>query len=233
MSNPRDQWADRNARLALRCEAIVKRLDPARIVYHHSSGNLSAMYTLNFYPNFVPIQELDDWFEHWSIAGDKPMVLVEYGAPFGWDWAMYRGWYNGQREFGSAAVPWEYCLAEWNAQFLGDAAYQISDREKRNLRWEAQQFRAGARLVSLGLPLPGGRRAVGRDAAGASRLHDRQLAGVPRLGACRPTRPGSTTASGNCATGSSTAARICRLIGITLQQPGYSPDFIDQHLCPL
>jgi len=143
LSDPRDQWAARNAALALRCEAIVKRLDPARIVYHHSSGNLSAMYTLNFYPNFVPIQELDDWFEHWSSVGIKPLLLVEYGAPFGWDWTMYRGWYNGQREFGSAAVPWEYCLAEWNAQFLGDSAYQISDREERNVRWEAQQFRKG------------------------------------------------------------------------------------------
>jgi hypothetical protein len=154
--NPRDQWSGRNATLALRCEAIVKRLDPARIVYHHSSGDLSAMYTLNFYPNFVPIQELDDWFEHWSNAGVKPMVLVEYGAPFGWDWTMYRGWYNGKREFGSAAVPWEYCLAEWNAQFLGDVAYQISDREKRNLRWEAQQFRQRRAWFRWDYPFPVG-----------------------------------------------------------------------------
>jgi beta-galactosidase len=143
LNEPRDQWSGGNAARALRCEAIVKRLDPARIVYHHSSGNLSAMYTLNFYPNFVPMQELDDWFEHWSNVGDKPLVLVEYGAPFGWDWTMYRGWYSGVREFGRAAVPWEFCIAEWNAQFLGDAAYQISDREKLNLRWEAKQFRQG------------------------------------------------------------------------------------------
>src|SRR5947207_2185842 len=111
LNNPRDQWAARNATNALRCEAIVKRLDPARLVYHHSSGNLSAMYTLNFYLNFVPSQELDDWFEHWSNVGTKPLLLVEYGVPFGWDWTMYRGWYDRQREFGSAAVPWEYCLA--------------------------------------------------------------------------------------------------------------------------
>lgn len=156
LSDPRDQWAARNAATALRCEAIVKRLDPARIVYHHSSGNLSSMYTLNFYPNFVPAQELDDWFEHWSNVGTKPLLLVEYGAPFGWDWTMYRGWYNGRREFGSAAVPWEYCLAEWNAQFLGDAAYQISDREKRNLRWEAQQFRKGQPWKRWDYPYPVG-----------------------------------------------------------------------------
>ena len=99
------------------------------------------MHASNFYPNFAPIQELSDWFEHWATKGVKPMFTCEYGAPFTWDWAMYRGWYKGQREWGSAKVPWEFCLAEWNAQFLGDRAFQISDREKANLRWEAKQFR--------------------------------------------------------------------------------------------
>jgi hypothetical protein len=27
-------------------------------------------------------------------------------------------------------VPWEFCLAEWNAQFLGDRAYRIGEAEK-------------------------------------------------------------------------------------------------------
>src|SRR5262249_24389002 len=62
---------------------------------------------------------------------------------FTWDWTMYRGWYKGEREFGSARVPWEFCLAEWNAQFLGDRAYRVTDAEKRNLRWEAGQFAKG------------------------------------------------------------------------------------------
>jgi len=139
----RDTWAMRNVKLALRAEAIVKHLDPSRIVYHHASGNLGSMHAINFYPNFVPVQEMSDWFEHWSTQGVKPVFTCEYGAPFTWDWAMYRGWYKGKREFGSAVVPWEFCLAEWNAQFFGDRAFQISDMEKRNLRWEARQFREG------------------------------------------------------------------------------------------
>jgi hypothetical protein len=101
------------------------------------------MHPINFYPNFVPVQELSDWFEHWATTGVKPVFTCEYGAPFTWDWTMYRGWYKGEREFGSAAVPWEFCLAEWNAQFFGDRAFQVSDPEKANLRWEARQFRAG------------------------------------------------------------------------------------------
>src|SRR4029078_12407161 len=48
-----------------------------------------------------------------------------------------------QREWGSAVVPWEFCMAEWNSQFLGNRAFQISDYEKKNLRWEAAQFGEG------------------------------------------------------------------------------------------
>jgi hypothetical protein len=139
----RTGWSANNTKLALRAEAIVKGMDPARIVYHHSSGNLSSMHTSNFYPNFAPIQEMSDWFEHFSKEGVKPCFLVEYGAPFTWDWSMYRGWYKGKRSFGSAAVPWEFCFAEWNAQFLGDRAFLLSEQEKANLRWENKKFQSG------------------------------------------------------------------------------------------
>jgi len=140
---PSSPWSDNNAKRAVRAEAIVTRLDPGRIVYHHSSGNLSSMHTSNFYTNMAPAQELDDWFEHWATAGVKPMFTCEYMVPCTWDFTMYRGWYKGVRTFGNAAVPWEFCVAEWSSQFLGDRAYQISEPEKKNLRWEAQQFRAG------------------------------------------------------------------------------------------
>jgi hypothetical protein len=133
----------RTAEQALRAEAIVKRFDDSRILYHHSSGNLSSMHTTNFYANFAPIQEMSDWFEHWATVGVKPLETCEYGVPYPWDWGMYRGWYKGKRVFGSAIVPWEFCLAEWDAQFYGPSAYQIGDREAANLRFEAQRFREG------------------------------------------------------------------------------------------
>ncbi|HMF13187.1 MAG TPA: hypothetical protein VKE94_12810, partial [Gemmataceae bacterium] len=139
----KDAWSQNNAKLALRAEAIVRKFDPGRIVYHHSSGNLGSMHTCNFYLNFAPIQEVSDWFEHWALKGIKPMFPVEYGVPFTWDWMMYRGWYRGVRSFGSAKVPWEFCMAEWNAQFLGHRAYRVGAAETDNLRWEAKQFRAG------------------------------------------------------------------------------------------
>jgi len=139
----RNQWSANNVKQALRAEGIVEQFDPSRIVYHHSSGNLGSMHTANFYANFTPIQEMSDWFEHWAINGVKPLFLCEYGVPIFWDWMMYRGWYKGERNFGSAQVPWEFCLAEWDAQFFGAEAYKLTDLEKECLRWEAKRFRAG------------------------------------------------------------------------------------------
>jgi hypothetical protein len=114
------------------------------------------MHTMNFYLNFTPIQEISDWFEHWANKGVKPLFPCEYGVPFSWDWTMYRGWYKGQREWGSAKVPWEFCLAEWSAQFLGDRGYKVSEAEKRNLRWEAKQFQAGNLWHRWDYPTPVG-----------------------------------------------------------------------------
>ena len=55
LDTARDQWGTRNARLALQAEAIVKRLDPRRIVYHHASGNLAPalqnFLTVAIFPN--------------------------------------------------------------------------------------------------------------------------------------------------------------------------------------
>jgi hypothetical protein len=140
----RSDWGTRNVERALRAEAIITRLDPTRIVYHHSSGNLSSMHTTNFYANWAPVQEMSDWFEHWATVGVKPLFTCEFATPGTLDWTMYRGWYKGKRAFGNAPVPWEYCLAEWNAQFIDYKAYQVGEPEKTNIRWEAKQFRSGA-----------------------------------------------------------------------------------------
>jgi hypothetical protein len=135
--------SDRNALQGLQAQAIVEHLDPTRVVYHHSSGTLGNTHTNNLYLDFVPIQERSDWFEHWAAAGVKPLMFCEYGVPWDINWTMYRGWYKGVRSWGSARAPWEFCMGEWNSQFLGDRAFQLNDREKTNLRWETKQWRAG------------------------------------------------------------------------------------------
>ena len=145
IQNPRKQWWETvPAAKALRAQAIVRRLDPAHVIYHHFGGNLGEVYTLNFYPNFVPIQELDDWFEHWAAVGVKPVFLVEFAASMSWDFGMYRGWYDGKRAWGDEPAPWELCIEQWNSQFFGDAAFRIDRVTQEVVRWESAKFRAGA-----------------------------------------------------------------------------------------
>ena len=133
---------DRNVKIARRAEVIVRHLDPNRIIYHHSSGNLGQIHTSNFYLNFVPIQERSDWFEHWATKGVKPVFLCEYGIPLRMTWTLHRGWYKGKRYWTNGKLPYQFCSAEWGSQFLGDRSYNLTEQEKKNLRWEAKQWRA-------------------------------------------------------------------------------------------
>ncbi len=227
LHDPREPWARNNTKLALRAEAIVRALDPGRIVYHHASGNLGSMHDSNFYPNFAPVQELSDWFEHWAVTGVKPVFTCEYGAPFTWDWSMYRGWYKGQRSFGSAVVPWELCLAEWNAQFLGDRAYRLSDMEKANLRWEAKQFQAGKLWHRWDYPNEMG-----------SRLFDdrHEVIGMYLADNLRAYRTWGVSATSpwefghfwKPRPGIDKRRRELKVDWSDLERPGFSPDFIDQ-----
>jgi hypothetical protein len=227
ISDPRkDSWSSNNARLALRTEAIVRTLDPARIVYHHSSGNLGSMHTMNFYLNFVPIQELSDWFEHWAKRGVKPVFPCEYGVPFSWDWTMYRGWYKGERAFGSAKVPWEFCLAEWNAQFLGAQAYQISEMEKKNLRFEAAQFRAGKLWHRWDYPHAVGSSAFEeRHGVFARYITDNWRA--HRTWGISANSPWEYAAFWKQRDGVDRRRRELKVDWDTLQRPGFSPDFVE------
>jgi beta-galactosidase len=227
VSSPRDQWAVKNVNLALRAEAIVRKLDPSRIVYHHAGGNIGSMDTINFYPNFAPIQELSDWFGHWATVSVKPLFLCEYGAPFTWDWTMYRGWYNGKREFGSAAVPWEFCPAAWNAQFLGDRAYQIGEPEKADLRWEAKQFQAGNKWHRWDYPVEvGSRRFMDSHTVMAKYLVDNWRA--YRTWGISGTSPWEFGYFWSLRDGVDRSRKELKVDWETLQRPGLSADYIDQ-----
>ena len=159
------------------------------------------MHTSNFYPNFVPIQELSDWFEHWATEGVKPVFTCEYGAPFTWDWAMYRGWYKGSAEFGSAAVPWEFCLAEWNAQFLGDRG--LPDQragEGATCAGRPSSSAPGKLWHRWDYPHQVGSTRLRRALPGVGHVPDRQLAGLPHLGRVGHLALGARRTSGSCAT---------------------------------
>jgi hypothetical protein len=227
IQNPRDTWSLRNSKRASRAAAIVAALDLGRIVYHHSSGNLGPMHTSNFYANFVPIQEMSDWFEHWATVGVKPLFTCEYSVPFPWDWTMYRGWYQGERSFGSAKVPWEFCLAEWNSQFFGDRAFQISEMEKRNLRWEAKKFRTGSLWHRWDYPhVVGSSGFAERHGVYAMYFTDNWRAF--RTWGVSANSPWSHGHYWTLRDGVDKGRRDLQVDWENLQQPGFSPDYIEQ-----
>src|SRR5262249_8949685 len=157
--------------------------------------------------------------------GVKPLFLCEYGVPFSWDCAMYRGWYRGQREFGSAAVPWEFCLAEWNAQFLGDRAYRISPMEEKKLRWEAEQFRAGGLWHRWDYPYALGSEIFAeRDPVFAGYLTDNWRAfrtwGVSAIS------PWEYAIFWEARAGVDRSRRELPVDWANLQRPGFSPDYL-------
>jgi len=226
-TDPRENWSRNNAKLALRAEAIVNHLDPARFVYHHAGGNIGVLHSSNFYPNFAPIQELSDWFEHWATSGVKPLFLCEYGAPFAWDWSMYRGWYKGVRNFGSARVPWEFCFAEWNSQFLGDRAFKLSEAEKANLRWETKQFHDGKLWNRWDYPHEiGSRNFDDRNTVLAMYLSDNWRAfRTFGVSAISPWEHGMFWKPRE---GVNRGRRELKADWDALQRPGYSADYLDQ-----
>ena len=107
----------RPARLAA---DIVTAIDPTRPVYHHQSGNLGAMHTVNTYLNWAPRQERSDWLEHWATAGIKPLLFVEWGLPHVSTWSSYRG---PEFIWNTRALQ-SLWASEYGAQFWGDDAYQ-------------------------------------------------------------------------------------------------------------
>ncbi|NRA37431.1 MAG: hypothetical protein HRU15_04780 [Planctomycetes bacterium] len=142
-ASKRGSWGKNNAVAAYAASAFVRSIDSTRFIYHHAGGDAEGSTTANIYLNMAPIQERSDWFETWYQKSKTPLFLVEYGIPSTWNFAMFRGWYGGKRLFGSGPATFELAIAEWSAQFFGDKAYEVSDLEKKNLKWESKQFKAG------------------------------------------------------------------------------------------
>lgn len=138
---------EKRHRGALAAEAIVNRLDPTRPTFHHSSGGIGRIYTLNCYLNWAPAQERADWFSTWARSGTKPLLLVEWGGPLMLSWSSYRG-----PAISSQPHVQQAWLAEYAAPVLGDAAYDPAPAEIAALREEAaagealQPIRAGILL---------------------------------------------------------------------------------------
>lgn len=134
-----DQGRARRRAQALLGATIARALDPTRPIYHHQSGNLGDMHTVNIYLNWAPRQERSDWLAHWGTAGRKPVFFVEWGLPHISSWSSYRGpqfiWRC--QAFQSVWVP------EFAADYVGPAAYRVSPGMRQVLAEEERLWATG------------------------------------------------------------------------------------------
>ncbi len=143
---------DLQRKQALLAAEIVHRLDPSRPVYHHESGNLGEIFSLNCYLNWVPRQERSDWFEEWEARGTKPLMLVEWGMPHTASWSSFRG---PAFIWSSPAVQWVW-LNEFNAEILGETAYRMDDAKISLYRLEEKLCRGNRPVLYSQLHRMGG-----------------------------------------------------------------------------
>ncbi|MBN8215839.1 MAG: beta galactosidase jelly roll domain-containing protein [Spirochaetes bacterium] len=115
-----DPKARRNQARA--CAAIARSIDPTRALYHHQSGNLDDMHTVNIYLNWAPRQERSEWIGHWSTNGVKPLFFVEWGEPHIASFSSFRGPEFIWRHPTLQSV-W---LAEYSAPWAGESAYEMT-----------------------------------------------------------------------------------------------------------
>lgn len=96
------------ARLVDKACAVVKSVDPTRLVYGHGEGCVGGDFgTANNYPNLTPAQEVWDYPEIWAEKGDMPYFACEFGT------------YDG-----SYFKNFKRCLlTEYDAIYIGPRAY--------------------------------------------------------------------------------------------------------------
>ena len=125
-------------------EAIVRELDPARPLYHHSGARLGDVYTVNCYLNWIPNQERSDYLETWEREGDMPLFFVEWGLPHVASWSSYRG-----PEFiWSCKAVQAAWIDEYNSMILGEAAYRPDAAKLAFLKTQEREL-AGNRPVNF------------------------------------------------------------------------------------
>jgi hypothetical protein len=153
VDSSKNAWWERNRKQARISDAIAKALDSTRPVYHHQSGNLGDMHTVNCYLNWAPVQERSDWTEHWAVRGVKPLFFVEWGLPHISSWSSYRG----PQFIWRCEAFQSLWAAEFAAQFWGDIAYRDGAAEVKALDHEEALWATGKpfRWSTLNTPLRG------------------------------------------------------------------------------
>ncbi|HEV7300719.1 MAG TPA: hypothetical protein VGN72_15240 [Tepidisphaeraceae bacterium] len=97
--------------------AMAKTVDPIRPIYAHHGADAGEVYTSNFYLNFIPLQEREEWMAHWARHGQMPFIAIEFGTP------LYASLMRDEDGY-TAQGHSEPSLTEWMAVYQGHDAYR-------------------------------------------------------------------------------------------------------------
>jgi len=137
--DPMNKWKPRHRQAAETARGIAADIDPTRPTYHHQSGHLGVMHTVNCYLNWAPRQERSQWLGHWNATGVKPLFFVEWGLPHISSWSSFRGPAFIWRTEAFQRI-WD---AEFTAAYVGPAAYRMTEIKQRSLDHEEDLWARG------------------------------------------------------------------------------------------
>ena len=167
---------------------------------------------------------MSDWFEHWAAKGVKPFFLCEYGVPFTWDWTMYRGWYKGEREFGSAGCRGSFASPSGTPSSSATGPTGSASGRRGTFAGRPTQFRAGSLWHRWDYPAPVGSSDFDeRQAVFARYLADNWRA--HRTWGLSANSPWEYATFWKLRDGADTSRKEFKVDWDNLQQPGFSPDY--------
>lgn len=99
-------------RKAMTAERTIRALDSTREVFQHAGGNSGKIFTsMNYQSYGTPLQEQEDWPKIWSADHQQPLMVVESGFPYPFQFLYFDAKGN-------------WLFAENASRFFGDGVYR-------------------------------------------------------------------------------------------------------------
>ena len=106
-------------RKAMTAERTIRALDSTREVFQHAGGNSGKIFTsMNYQSYGTPLQEQEDWPKVWSASHTQPLMVVESGFPYSFQFLYF----DGPKE--------NWLFAENASRFFGDGVYRAEKRAR-------------------------------------------------------------------------------------------------------